>query len=310
MQTSTPGTHNYAWLFKNVDNSDDSAYTHNVGIESLLINPNTVAGGNGTDAYCIVAGFQLGAGIRDGYGVRIEGGLSNSDAPGQIRNGYGTTHGSVINGLNLGAQCAEGSGNSQNIIMSGMKNGVAKDFQIQVDQDGNGYFETPDGSGALYMGGQVEAQHGIVLPPNGAVSQTLYLQNGTHQSTIGEDSNGNLAVTPGGYGAVQMFPGISGFGGLVLKASQPGVSTSRSVPLYLEYSNAYAAAKIDADGSGNVIVTPANGKALIAPLFQGSLATPSNSSAPGTPGQFMDDANYHYVCVALNTWKRVALESF
>ena len=29
-----------------------------------------------------------------------------------------------------------------------------------------------------------------------------------------------------------------------------------------------------------------------------------------TAGQFTDDANYHYVCVAANSWKRVALSSF
>ncbi|GAJ30024.1 hypothetical protein [Acidomonas methanolica] len=44
--------------------------------------------------------------------------------------------------------------------------------------------------------------------------------------------------------------------------------------------------------------------------FQETLTTPSSSSAACTAGQFTDDANYHYVCVATNTWKRVALSSF
>lgn len=42
----------------------------------------------------------------------------------------------------------------------------------------------------------------------------------------------------------------------------------------------------------------------------GALNTPASSSAPCTAGQMSDDANYHYVCVAANTWKRVALSSF
>ena len=44
--------------------------------------------------------------------------------------------------------------------------------------------------------------------------------------------------------------------------------------------------------------------------FQAPLGTPASSSAPCTAGQFEDDANYHYVCVATNTWKRVALSPF
>jgi hypothetical protein len=45
-------------------------------------------------------------------------------------------------------------------------------------------------------------------------------------------------------------------------------------------------------------------------MYMEKLTTPASSSAPCTAGQFTDDANYHYVCVAANTWKRVALNSF
>ncbi|MBO1359171.1 hypothetical protein J2D73_05090 [Acetobacter sacchari] len=41
-----------------------------------------------------------------------------------------------------------------------------------------------------------------------------------------------------------------------------------------------------------------------------TLTTPSSSSAACTRGQFTDDADYHYVCVAANHWKRVALSNF
>ena len=44
--------------------------------------------------------------------------------------------------------------------------------------------------------------------------------------------------------------------------------------------------------------------------FQEALYTPASSTAACTAGQFADDANFHYVCVAANTWKRVALSSF
>lgn len=44
--------------------------------------------------------------------------------------------------------------------------------------------------------------------------------------------------------------------------------------------------------------------------YQETLYTPASSSAPCTQGQFADDANYHYVCVRNNVWKRAALSSF
>lgn len=44
--------------------------------------------------------------------------------------------------------------------------------------------------------------------------------------------------------------------------------------------------------------------------FQETLTTPASSSAECTAGQFTDDANYHYVCTATNTWKRAALSTF
>jgi len=44
--------------------------------------------------------------------------------------------------------------------------------------------------------------------------------------------------------------------------------------------------------------------------FHLNLATPASSSAPCTAGQIGADANYIYVCVAANHWKRSALSSF
>jgi hypothetical protein len=49
---------------------------------------------------------------------------------------------------------------------------------------------------------------------------------------------------------------------------------------------------------------------LQATLFQETLTTPASSSAACTAGQFTDDASFHYVCTATNTWKRAALSTF
>ena len=50
--------------------------------------------------------------------------------------------------------------------------------------------------------------------------------------------------------------------------------------------------------------------ATYAPIYQEALKTPRSSAAPCLAGQFTDDANFHYVCVAANKWRRVALSDF
>lgn len=37
---------------------------------------------------------------------------------------------------------------------------------------------------------------------------------------------------------------------------------------------------------------------------------PAHSNSAGTPNQIAQDGNFLYVCIAKNTWKRVALSAF
>jgi hypothetical protein len=70
----------------------------------------------------------------------------------------------------------------------------------------------------------------------------------------------------------------------------------------------YAYAALDTSQVLRFSVDP-NGN-TVAVTYRETLTTPSSSSATCTAGQFTDDANFHYVCVATNTWKRAALSSF
>ncbi|MDI2091207.1 hypothetical protein [Commensalibacter oyaizuii] len=65
---------------------------------------------------------------------------------------------------------------------------------------------------------------------------------------------------------------------------------------------------IKADGmvTDNITVKTA----ISAPKIIGNLSTPSSSTASCIAGEFKDDTNYHYVCVAKDKWKRVALSDF
>lgn len=87
-------------------------------------------------------------------------------------------------------------------------------------------------------------------------------------------------------------------------------------------ANVNGATQIGATLSGNnqgdwVIGTQVSGGAnlrgvngIYAKRYFEELQTPSSSSAACIAGQFTDDANYHYVCVGTNHWRRVALSDF
>lgn len=42
----------------------------------------------------------------------------------------------------------------------------------------------------------------------------------------------------------------------------------------------------------------------------GLVDAPETSSSPGVPGDIAWDADYLYLCIALNTWVRVSLETW
>lgn len=65
----------------------------------------------------------------------------------------------------------------------------------------------------------------------------------------------------------------------------------------------------DATGTG-YLAASATGTQLLSGRYQGILFTPASSSSPCTTGEFGDDAGFHYVCVATNTWKRVAIATW
>lgn len=51
-------------------------------------------------------------------------------------------------------------------------------------------------------------------------------------------------------------------------------------------------------------------QALLAGQRLNLVAVPAASAAPGTPGQVAASAGFFYVCIANDTWRRVALSAF
>ncbi len=93
--------------------------------------------------------------------------------------------------------------------------------------------------------------------------------------------------------------GGCGFGpGYGLKASEGGTLTPQFA---LESTGGLGIRRADGQVAASV---EESGR------FRETLSTPVSASAPCTPGEFTDDANFHYVCVAKDRWKRVALSMF
>jgi hypothetical protein len=111
----------------------------------------------------------------------------------------------------------------------------------------------------------------------------------------GTGNQGNL-VSIGGSGEIEQWSDAT---------PDFAVSNGLAVPTRAIDGNYHISTYTPATGwQGRVLVESSTGFLNI------TQATPASSSAACTQGDFTDDANYHYVCVAANTWKRVALSSF
>lgn len=67
------------------------------------------------------------------------------------------------------------------------------------------------------------------------------------------------------------------------------------------------------DGTGDPLRTAFNkANQNFTELYNGAMpkSTPASASATGTLGTVVWDADYIYVCIATNTWKRVAIATW
>ncbi|MBS0995868.1 hypothetical protein [Gluconobacter cerinus] len=121
--------------------------------------------------------------------------------------------------------------------------------------------------------------------------------------------NSNPTVTKAHYLALQQRDWSSGSASPMLQAVSASQLNLRDTGGNGITFDTYALNVTTAITSGGLIATgDINTTGTIyATVFHENLTTPASSSAPCRAGQFTDDTNYHYVCVATNTWKRIAL---
>ena len=138
----------------------------------------------------------------------------------------------------------------------------------------------------------------VMQPQAGSVGVQTYTNALYANFTVGAQSTNtnNFALTETGTAGQRGFVfALPAGGGLELRRLNSG---------------AVSAAIASFDGSGNATGRTFASTVTTSAGFQEVLFTPASSTAACTAGQFADDANFHYVCVAANTWKRVALASF
>jgi len=97
-----------------------------------------------------------------------------------------------------------------------------------------------------------------------------------------------------------------------------------TIAAFKNYLDLYYAPLSGATFSGNVTITGnfvVSGSSIFNTLTTSGLATlnriilttattPASASATGTTGEIVWDANYIYVCIATNTWRRTAINAW
>ena len=97
-----------------------------------------------------------------------------------------------------------------------------------------------------------------------------------------------------------------------------------TIAAFKNYLDLYYSPRSGATFSGNVTITGnfvVSGSSIFNTLITSVLATlnriilttattPASATAPGTTGEIVWDANYIYVCIATNTWRRTAINAW
>jgi hypothetical protein len=177
------------------------------------------------------------------------------------------------------------------------------------DIGGSVVAEAPDGSarlGPLTIWGNLSFD----TPTAGLLLNGMWLSG---------DGRHGIHVTSGGPDVLQIHPGAVEFPQQVGSMKEYGNITFTNDRAGLLLGNLW----LSGSGSDRIHIVGRSGELAAftpedvsfavpvqATSYREKLSTPASSSSSCAPGQFTDDANYHYVCVAPNHWKRVALSSF
>ena len=159
-----------------------------------------------------------------------------------------------------------------------------------------------------------------VLTLNATDPTILFEENGTDKATIGVNSSDNILIENKTINKHIVFK-VNDQGavkeGFRLDGAVPEVVVNQTsdslVDFRVESDN--QTHMLFVDGSADKIGIKTNQPELALDVNDNAIrirnsSTPSSASDFGVPGEIRWDANYIYVCVSIDTWKRVALSSW
>lgn len=150
-----------------------------------------------------------------------------------------------------------------------------------------------------------------IAAANTVLTSTGTIPQWSSTLTISGTLTANAIVTPNTINAGTML----GFGTTTFPALTSGIGTaygSATLGVILAgYGSTYDVTIVNRSGSLLAGFPTGGGMTLIAgQLTLATTATPASAGATGTTGTISWDSNYIYVCVATNTWKRVAIATW
>jgi hypothetical protein len=162
------------------------------------------------------------------------------------------------------------------------------------------------------FGGKITATNFV---GDGSLLTNLPSQNPTGYAVTGTPAGADLELTlgvPSGAGNSTRILIDDDSNSINLAADETTIGGSTLVITGdIDGSAAIFSGDVDADNLISQNDITANGTLKIGQIDLGGLNTiPASSSSTGTTGQIRIDANHIYVCVATNTWKRVALATW
>ena len=159
-----------------------------------------------------------------------------------------------------------------------------------------------------------------ILTLNGADPTILFSEGGTSKAAIGVNSSDNILIENKTINKHIVFK-VNDQGvvkeGFRLDGAVPEVVVNQTsdslVDFRVESDN--QTHMLFVDGSADKIGIKTNQPELALDVNDNAIrirnsSTPSSAGDFGVPGEIRWDANYIYVCVSMNTWKRVALSSW
>lgn len=150
------------------------------------------------------------------------------------------------------------------------------------------------------------------------ITDTLYLPNGqTFRGTVTVTmAMSQPLYTSGGRTLTQLSKTVNVTDGAISLTLEPNANITPSGTSYLaRYSPASGSPYTEywvVPASGPVTVADCRvaQQPTVAVLLRAVSAPPATASSPGTAGTITYDSGFVYLCVATNTWKRVALTTF